>query len=304
MSDIVSGAVMTGVIIISFLSLMSFADFLRVHWQQAPIRQDGEAPQGRQQNARRRDDRNNNEEDGGHEEEEEEEENDNDGNLTGVDRGIIEFMENNASHRVSTNGSDEDEPQDRLISDDNGSTSSSGEVDRIKDDSGKQTSKLRDSAAPIEARGENNTGKQIVIAVDNNRYPIKEEENDVHEVHESHPGNNESERVDDVDDHSAVNEMDEDDSSRDNENEMPPLEFDPAFFDDDVSLDSVDDDAENDGDDNDDNNGDVDRNNNDLDPPRPDDRGAAPFDPVDPILQDDQVVSCVGCENVFFVGTH
>jgi E3 ubiquitin-protein ligase MARCH6 len=32
--DIVSGAVLTAIIIISFLSLMSFADFLRAHWQQ------------------------------------------------------------------------------------------------------------------------------------------------------------------------------------------------------------------------------------------------------------------------------
>lgn len=36
LSDIVSGAVMASIIIVSFLSLMSFADFLRVHWQQAP----------------------------------------------------------------------------------------------------------------------------------------------------------------------------------------------------------------------------------------------------------------------------
>jgi hypothetical protein len=35
-ADIVSGAVTVAIIIISFLSLMSFADFLRVHWQQRP----------------------------------------------------------------------------------------------------------------------------------------------------------------------------------------------------------------------------------------------------------------------------
>ena len=35
-SDIVSGAIIAAIIIISFLSLMSFADFLRVHWQQGP----------------------------------------------------------------------------------------------------------------------------------------------------------------------------------------------------------------------------------------------------------------------------
>jgi hypothetical protein len=35
-SDIVSGAIIAAIVIISFLSLMSFADFLRVHWQQPP----------------------------------------------------------------------------------------------------------------------------------------------------------------------------------------------------------------------------------------------------------------------------
>lgn len=37
-SDIVSGAIIAAIVIISFLSLMSFADFLRVHWQQEPRR--------------------------------------------------------------------------------------------------------------------------------------------------------------------------------------------------------------------------------------------------------------------------
>ena len=45
LADIVSGAIIVGIIIISFLSLMSFADFLRVHWQQ-PERENG-APQRR-----------------------------------------------------------------------------------------------------------------------------------------------------------------------------------------------------------------------------------------------------------------
>jgi hypothetical protein len=36
LSDVISGAVTASVIIISFLSMLSFADFLRVHWQQAP----------------------------------------------------------------------------------------------------------------------------------------------------------------------------------------------------------------------------------------------------------------------------
>jgi hypothetical protein len=50
-ADIVSGAVTVAIIVISFLSLMSFADFLRVHWQQRPRdqldrQQQGGLPQG------------------------------------------------------------------------------------------------------------------------------------------------------------------------------------------------------------------------------------------------------------------
>mmetsp|Transcript_130956 Transcript_130956/g.195115 ORF Transcript_130956/g.195115 Transcript_130956/m.195115 type:complete len:1312 (-) Transcript_130956:39-3974(-) len=45
-SDIVSGAIIAAIVIISFLSLMSFADFLRVHWQQPP-RQEGNNDQQR-----------------------------------------------------------------------------------------------------------------------------------------------------------------------------------------------------------------------------------------------------------------
>ena len=38
--DAVSGAVLAAIILISFLSLMSFADFLRVEWQQQQQQQD------------------------------------------------------------------------------------------------------------------------------------------------------------------------------------------------------------------------------------------------------------------------
>lgn len=46
-SDIVSGVIIAAVIIISFLSLMSFADFLRVHWQRGP----NNGQEGRNDNA-------------------------------------------------------------------------------------------------------------------------------------------------------------------------------------------------------------------------------------------------------------
>jgi len=66
LSDIVSGAVIGTTIILSFLSLMSFADFLRVLWQQPPGAQQ---PEGEEQQEEGRendgaDGENNNEEDG------------------------------------------------------------------------------------------------------------------------------------------------------------------------------------------------------------------------------------------------
>jgi hypothetical protein len=50
--DVVSGAVTAAIIIISFLSLMSFADFLRVHWQQPPREQQREGDQHQRRNDR------------------------------------------------------------------------------------------------------------------------------------------------------------------------------------------------------------------------------------------------------------
>lgn len=49
-SDIVSGAIVAAIIIISFLSLMSFADFLRVHWQEPPRRDEGNDEQAGRNN--------------------------------------------------------------------------------------------------------------------------------------------------------------------------------------------------------------------------------------------------------------
>jgi hypothetical protein len=81
LSDIVSGAVTGATVIISFLSLMSFADFLRVLWQQPPGAQHAEGEE-QQEEGRENDvaDEENNEEDA-------------DGNAT--DNRIIEFIERN-----------------------------------------------------------------------------------------------------------------------------------------------------------------------------------------------------------------
>ena len=49
-SDIVSGAIIAAIIIISFLSLLSFADFLRVHWQQGPNNNNNNRQEGRNEN--------------------------------------------------------------------------------------------------------------------------------------------------------------------------------------------------------------------------------------------------------------
>jgi len=80
LSDIVSGAVMGATIIISFLSLMSFADFLRVFWQQQPGAQQPEGDEQQQEGRENGADEENNEDEA-------------DGNAS--DDRIIEFIESN-----------------------------------------------------------------------------------------------------------------------------------------------------------------------------------------------------------------
>ncbi len=85
--DIVSGAIIAAIVIISFLSLMSFADFLRVQWQNPE----------RAVDAQRRRNGNDWEEDG-------HADNDNEG---GIDEGIFEYL-----YSRRNQGLDEDEDED------------------------------------------------------------------------------------------------------------------------------------------------------------------------------------------------
>ena len=103
-SDTVSGAVIAAIIIISFLSLMSFADFLRVHWQQ---QERGEVDQRRQRglvNGLVEDETDQNEVEGG------------------VDDAIVEIVKQHRAKlkeqsRVILNGSDANDTQTVIFDD-------------------------------------------------------------------------------------------------------------------------------------------------------------------------------------------
>ena len=88
-SDIVSGAIIAAIVIISFLSLMSFADFLRVHWAQQPQPQQRGAGEGNNNNNNQPFARRNNNRDGGMNDEPPTV-NDDDG---GIDEVVVETRE-------------------------------------------------------------------------------------------------------------------------------------------------------------------------------------------------------------------
>jgi hypothetical protein len=287
MSDIVSGAVTTGVIIISFLSLMSFADFLRVHWQQAPgNRQDGAAgaaaPGADQQQPnerrRRRNANNNNDNEPDGNIFDEDDNHDDDGNLAGVDHGIIEFIK----QRLSTN-----QQQDTSLTPDNENSSV------MLDDSFTQTGIDIDSISE-------GLAKRAAIDQDFN---TGEDEDDVHDHNyppqiSTHP--NLVGHPDDGNNRVHNDSGNEDDrTDRHTENETPPLEDNGGLgLDDDASGIADDGAEENNGDDHDDDDDDDDDHdeNDDGDAIQNDDHlnnaqdNAAAFDRMDPILQDDQVV--------------
>lgn len=307
LSDIVAGLVLSAIIIISFLSLMSFADFLRVHWQQAPLRQDEaeQVPQQRQRQPHRRGE-------GNDDDPQVEEENDNDGNLAGVDRGIVEYLEHNAPPEVEEDeailppdddagsgapnfgavaktGHDtsiadsgravtgSDVPGDELLK-----TTEDG--DPMRDELGNQAARLRALAEEREARNRKNerTVDNSVAASDTQPQPNNGGDGDDRPLERRPPDENgeggqrignESEGGDGADDASKNSSADE-----------PPPFVEPGgpVFDDDDDDDSTNS-NENVANDEEDLNGD-----DDGVAPRLDD-GAPPFDPMDPILQDDQV---------------
>eukprot|EP00529_Nitzschia_sp_RCC80_P006381 CAMPEP_0113525002 /NCGR_PEP_ID=MMETSP0014_2-20120614/46504_1 /TAXON_ID=2857 /ORGANISM="Nitzschia sp." /LENGTH=1473 /DNA_ID=CAMNT_0000423125 /DNA_START=65 /DNA_END=4486 /DNA_ORIENTATION=+ /assembly_acc=CAM_ASM_000159 len=291
MSDIISGAVTTGVIIISFLSLMSFADFLRVHWQQEPgNRQDGAAAAAggvpaagdrQHQNAgrlHRQNDRNNNNNNAnGQDRDAFDDDEDNDSDQTAnVDRGIIEFIE----QELATN-----EQQDTSLAPEK-DTSNSSIVEL--DDSFTQTGIDIDSIS----RGLDNravTEQDPSMADDENDDSNNDNvDKDLHQ----HPQIDETRTENDVEDDPIIGI----------ENDMPPLVDHGAIVlgdDDDASLNSDD----NAGDDRRNNDGEIavenvaDGQGGDLQDNNAVDNNAdadgreeaVAFDPIDPILQDDQV---------------
>ena len=302
MSDIVSGAVTTGVIIISFLSLMSFADFLRAHWQQEPgNRQDGAAAAAggvpaagdrRPQNAgrvRRRHDRNiinNNDDDAnghGHDRDAFDDNEDNDGDqAANVDRGIIEFieqeLETNQQQRDTSLAPERDSSNSSIVELDDSFTQTGIDIDSI--------SRGLDNCAVAEndpSTADEENDYSVIDNVDNdlNQHP-QEDENMTENGTEDDPVIGLENDMPPLVDHGAIALGDGDDASLNSDNNA---DHDRRNDDGDIVVENL---ADGQGGDMQDNNA-VD---NDAD--GPDGRGQdVPFDPIDPILQDDQVVRYV-----------
>ena len=289
LSDIVSGAVIGTTVIISFLSLMSFADFLRVLWQQPPGErhpQGGEEPpeEGR--------------EIGGADEEKNEEEAD--GNA--ADNRIIEFIERNKNEAINDSPSEIDNTTTRDSSVaqqmDNDTrirnTERGGGIEEEKDEdihfadafhrseerrqraerARKRNADLRNLALEREARRQNDDGErnladndddsdddqadrvidQVVPLADDNidirRRGMDDEFNYESESDDEEMDENVNDEDDDDDDDDAW--MDNDDDDNDEDDAIPLFPQPGVAIDDDVA-----------------------------------------FDPMDPVLQDDQVVSAV-----------
>jgi hypothetical protein len=243
---------MGATIIISFLSLMSFADFLRVLWQQPPGDQQEEA-------------RGNDGADGENNEEEA------DGNAT--DNRIIEFIERKKKATTIENtlsnddGSTIDYATTREPSEAqqhyNDSHTQSTDQDGVKGEEG--AALLRDLAMEREARRQIDDGERDLAGIDDDQMdrdfdqiaPLADDTVDVpRRVFED------GEEFDSESDNGDANEneddeeawMDNDDDDNDNEDDAIPLFEQPGA--------------------------------------EPMDDGVA-FDPMDPVLQDDQVVSAI-----------
>jgi len=279
LSDIVSGAVMGATIIISFLSLMSFADFLRVLWQR-PLEQqpEGEQNEGRENVEADGDDNNINIED------------ETDGNAT--DERIIEITKKHqqivvvTSSEESTNTDDVDRD---LLAQNEENNEQLHEVTQI--DTDQEAEQLRDQATELrmltlerEARRQSanvnpertplqdglNQGVQNEVEVEDDdsvASPIDEEPNDeIEEQEDSDNDDDDSDYVDNENEGGGVEDFDEDNQDDIDEE--------------DAWMDEVDEDEDEDEDDNDE---------NDAMPPLGQPPRGVAFDPLDPVLQDDQV---------------
>jgi E3 ubiquitin-protein ligase MARCH6 len=221
--DIVSGAIIVGIIIISFLSLMSFADFLRVHWQQ-PEHENDDA-QGR------RNGHGNDFEDGHVVDNNDEEE--------GIDDAIVDFIEDHsivlasASRPYELAGeSSEEALQDTSQAD--GATSQHAQT-------------IETARQQLESTIRGTLQQAAAGNVDQDDAQDSDEEAIPHD-----DGDSESDGEYDPDDDSG----EEDDDEFDNE------------FEDEDAMDDDDEDP----------------------PPEAFGNGNGVFDPLDPVLQDDQVV--------------
>jgi len=275
-SDLVSGAVMGATIIISFLSLMSFADFLRVLWQQPPGAQQEEG-EGQQQEEGRENDG----VAGG--------ENENDNNEvkidnTATDRRIIELIEKkkkmtNATTKIDTTITIGDPPeameennemQPPLLDDRFGSFFSVvAELDILNShreavNLRNRATELRNLAMEREARRQNvnaNQERPGNDGPDGDVVPVADDAVDfarpnfvVEDVENDNDSDGED-YMEEVDEEDVRNDLEawmnnDDEDDNDEDDAMPP-----PFM---------------------------------MAPVGPDDGGVA-FDPLDPVLQDDQV---------------
>jgi hypothetical protein len=276
-ADMVSGAVVAAVIIISFLSLMSFADFLRVHWQQPPPRRGGgegnnDVDLQQQQQQRRNDARN------GFGAADNNENNNNNNHEGEIDEAIVNHLriqQNRPSHQ-EWNEDDDDVPARRRTKFEQRSPDSQ-KADRS--DGVDATVAPQTAGNPSDNMNE---GSDHCMATENDhnahgaprgRHEAHPQPLDVMDLmnlggildpqprpiaEQNYRVNNDGDSSDDAEDDDDDNEMDphdldeddEDEDHNDDDDDLPPL---------------------------------VERNM-DLPPLE------RPFDPMDPVLQDDQVV--------------
>ena len=287
LSDIVSGAVMGATIIISFLSLMSFADFLRVLWQR-PLEQqpEGEQNEGRENIEADGDDNNINIED------------ETDGNAT--DERIIEITKKHQQIVVVTSSEDSTNTNDvdrDLLAQNEENNEQLHEVTQI--DTDQEAEQLRDQATELrmltlerEARRQNanvnpertplqdglNQGVQYEVEVEDDdsvASPIDEEPNDeIEEQEDSDNDDDDSDYIDNENEGGGVQDFEEDNQDDIDEE--------------DAWIDEVDEDED-------------DNDENDAMPPLGQPPRGVAFDPLDPVLQDDQVVSVIVLLYIFLL---
>jgi hypothetical protein len=262
-ADMVSGAVVAAVIIISFLSLMSFADFLRVHWQQPPPprrgggagNNDGDLQQRRNDAANGFGAADNND-------------NNNNNTEGGIDEAIVNHLriqQNRLPNQQEWNDDDDDDDDvDRSDGVDAVATRRAGKPsNNINEGSDHCMATEIDHNARDALRGRHEAHPQPLDGMDlvNQGGILDPQPRQFAE--QNYRGNSDGDSSDEAEDDDDDNEMDphdleEDDGDEDHnddDDDLPPL---------------------------------VERNM-DLPPLE------RPFDPMDPVLQDDQVVRLAIC---------